>query len=104
MMLEYSVLSTEHVMVRVDADLNGIQIDPTTDAVELALMASGDPDTADWMTASWETDGSSARVKYFAKAQLSDFSPIAGTYYDVWVRVHDNPETVVENVGPIHVY
>lgn len=99
--LTQSSLSTEYVLTRVVAIVDGAVVDPTADNVEMAFTQPGvDPDVGDWNAAEWETDPSGP--KYFARLLVG---PGAGGLdlgkgtFAVWVRATDNPEIPVRRAG-----
>lgn len=104
MVLELSALATVDVLVAVAGESAGAAIDPTGDTVEMAFVGERvEPASGDWQTASWETSGST----YYAKCLVGPGGAVsltAGTVYAVWVRVTDNPETVVARVGYVKSY
>lgn len=103
-----SAASTEYVRVAVGATANGAAIDPTVDNVEMAVIPAGSEiDEDDWLTASWETDETVDPVVYYARCLVGPppglITLAAGNIYDVYVKVADNPETVVRNTGGLGV-
>lgn len=95
-----SSLSTEYVRVAIDAG-----VDPTADNVQMAFPVTGvAPVLGDWKSATWETsDGT-----YYARCLVGPgiggvVSLTAGGLYDVYVKIADNPETVVRNTGALAV-
>lgn len=103
-MLTISVLSSEYVRVSVAASVNGAEIDPTGDAVQMAFMAQGTtPGAGDWKTASWETDPTQTPVIHYARTVVgpSGVIQLAPGVYDTYLKVVDNPEVPVKRAGPI---
>jgi len=95
-----SVLSREYICVEVEAGLNGVSSDPTADTVVMALMATGNPSTGDWKTASWET----SLGKYFARLEVGPGSTVGSKTagkYNLWIKVTDSPEAPVRKVGRV---
>lgn len=104
MVLEISALDTRDILVPVAGKASGAVVDPTADVVEMAFV-TGEPVEADWQTASWETD--TAASVYYAKCLVGPSGTVtltAGTVYGVWLRIFDNPETVVARVGYVRPY
>jgi len=95
-----SALTTEYVRVAIDAG-----VDPTSDTVQMAFPATGvAPITGDWKSATWET----VSGVYYARCLVGPgFGGVvtltAGALYDVYVKVADNPETVVRNTGALAI-
>jgi hypothetical protein len=101
MILELPALTDEYVRVRVSATEDGVTVNPTSDTVELAFMTSGSPGVSDWLTGEWETDATTNPDTYYARTRTLALAPGS---YDVWVRVHDSPETVVRKAGPMILF
>jgi hypothetical protein len=96
-------LSKEFVKVPVAATLNGVGYDPSGDVVSLAFVVRGGPDPAggDWVSGSWEPDGSGGWLARTLVGPGAKVLPV-GTY-EVWVKVADNPEVPVRSVGVLQV-
>lgn len=92
-MSQISVLSREFVSVPVSVTVDGVDIDPTGDAVQMAFVVPGtEPQEGDWKVAEWET-GDEHRVRILVgPAGTVTLSP--GTY-TAWLRITDNPERPV---------
>lgn len=96
----YQILygSLEYLPVRVSATVDGVDYDPTDDAVEIALPISGtDPISGDWKSADWQTIDDD----YFARVLVGpggDFDLSRGDY-DILVRIHDSPEVPILKAG-----
>lgn len=105
----FSASSLEHVLVPVSARLSGAAVNPTSDTVVMAFIASP-PETAapgalDWKTASWETNATPDPDQYEAKCLVGTGGAVvltAGTYY-VWVKITDSPETPAKYAGVVRV-
>jgi len=99
-----SALSTEYVRVSI-----GAGVDPTSDNVQMAFPATGvAPETSDWKSATWETDSTTSPPTYYARCLVGPGSGglitlTAGGIYDVYVKIADNPETVVRNTGALAI-
>jgi|SRR5579884_95892 len=106
-LLELSALSTQYVSVAVSAQVAGVAINPTGDTVQMAFTAQNvAPQSGDWKTASWDTY-STTPVSYAAKCLVGPsgvVSMTAGSTYDVYVKVADNPETPVLKAGSIRAF
>jgi hypothetical protein len=104
-MLERSALDLRYVKLPVEAVVDGVAIDPTADVVAMAFPLPGvDPQTGDWKAGSWETIAG-IRPRYNLRCLVGPGGTIAlsrGTY-DIWARVTDSPEVVVQKVGAIRI-
>jgi hypothetical protein len=102
--LTISSLSTEYVQVPVSAVVSGGIVDPTSDPVQFAFMVTGNPSTGDWHTGSWTTI---APTTYIAQILVGPGNGgvvlTAGSTYAIWVKVTDNPEVPVRQVGLLKI-
>lgn len=102
-MLTINALSTEYVRIPVAATLSGVEVNPVSDPLAIAIMPEGvAPDTLDWLTGSWEIDSDT----YYARVLVGpDGGETTLSYglYEVYVKIDDNPEQVVRRVGAIGV-
>lgn len=99
-----SALSTEYVQVPVSATTAGVPINPTSDQVQFAFMATGNPTSGDWHLGSWQTIAPTTYVAQILVGPGSGGVPLtAGTTYSIWVKVTDNPETPVRQVGLLKI-
>lgn len=100
--LEISSLSVQYVKVPVRATVNGQPHDPTGDVVQIAIVGHDvTPAPADWHTGSWET---TPQGEYLARLLVGPGQlPLAVGFYDVWVKIVDNPETPVLEAGILRV-
>lgn len=106
-MLTISTLSTEYVRVPVQAQVNGTDIDPTGDTVQMAFVAQGTtPGPTDLKPASWETDPTVSPAIHYVRALVgpSGVIALAAAVWDVYVKVQDNPETPVKKAGPLRIF
>jgi hypothetical protein len=93
----------------VSAVEEGASINPSIDSVQMALVPTGTPpDVDDWNSAGWEVDETSDPDTYYARLLVGPglggvLTLTAGVIYDVYLKVNDNPETVVRNAGPLGV-
>lgn len=102
MPLTQSVLSTVYVQVLVKSTVHGAPYNPSADAVALAfIVGSGNPGPSDWHSGSWDPTGP---IQWVAQCLVGPgaggVSLSVGTY-NVWVRVTDNPEIPVVEVGQL---
>lgn len=99
--MKLSSLSTEYVRVPVTVtDTAGTPIDPTGDPVQMAFTATrAEPDTGDWVTATWETSGSS----HYARVLVGPggTKTLTDGNWRIWVKVTDAPEVPVINAGAL---
>lgn len=105
-MLYVSALSTEYVLVKVKAVVNGSEADPTADIVQMAFMPEGtQPALTDWHSGSWETDSTTVPATYYARVLVGpSVIPLTVQTLDAWVKISDNPEIPARRVGNIQVY
>lgn len=105
MTLTISSLSVQYVRAPVAAELNGAVYNPTSDTVQFAFMAVGaTPASGDWHAGSWETV-TGPPAQYIARCLVGGTAGVvltAGTYV-VWLKVTDNPEVPVAQVGVLTV-
>lgn len=102
--LTISSLSTEYVQVPVAATAAGVAINPTTDVVQFAFMATGSPGTTDWKLGSWQTIAPNTYLAQCLVGPGSGGVPLtAGTTYSIWIKVTDNPEVPVRQVGLLKI-
>jgi hypothetical protein len=94
-MAKLSRLSTEYVWQRVTASqsLAGA-------SAEIAFMDDGLPIETDWEAAEIVTEGAATWVRILVGPGAGGLVLPAGTY-TVWVRLTDNPEAFVRNVGSL---
>lgn len=99
-----SSLSTEYVQAPVSATVDGVPVDPTSDRVQFAFMPTGTPDVSDWHDGSWST---LTPATYIAQILVGPgnggVSLSAGSTYAIWVKVTDNPEAPVRQIGLLKV-
>lgn len=99
--MNQEVLATMFVRLTVDATVNGIIINPTTDTIQFAFILDDtrDPISADWVIGSWETDIVDAISTYYGRCLVGPTGGVialaVGTYR-IWIRISDMPETVVK--------
>jgi hypothetical protein len=102
--LTISSLSTEYVQAPISATAAGVPVDPTSDQVQFAFMATSSPGVSDWHVGSWETI---APNTYLAQCLVGPGSGgivlPAGATYQIWVKVTDNPEVPVRQVGLLKI-
>lgn len=97
--MQVSTLSKEFVRIPVTAIVDGAIVDPTGDAVQVALVAVGaQPQSTDWQAGDWETAG----TQHYARL-LQNPGKAAGVY-DVWLQITDSPEVIVRKAGQVTVY
>lgn len=98
-----SHLSTEYVLVPVQATKSGASYDPTSDPVQFAFMPNNvqQPVTDDWVNGSWDTDSANIIYPYSAKCLVGPSGDIflAQGSYVIYVQIFDNPETPVLTGG-----
>lgn len=94
----------EYFRVPVTLSVNGVNIDPTTLAIEFAVVLTGVKPTNEWTAGTWETAGSEYRAMTLVGPTgdvTVDFEIVAPNLYDVYWRITDNPERPARMVGQI---
>lgn len=85
---------------------DGLPYDPSLDTVQMAFVTIGaDPTSGDWHTGSWEA--AQANNTYFAQVLVGPANSgvvLARGTYAVWVKITDNPEIPVAQVGTIQIF
>mgnify|MGYP001558342981 CR=1 FL=1 len=98
-----SRLSTEFVIVPVNAVFDGQTFNPTQDLVQFAFTAGYGVIPSAWINGSWDVNPVQG-IWYNAKCLIgpgSNATPLAPGTYTVWVRITDNPETPVRQAGTL---
>lgn len=100
--MKLSSLTTEYVCIAVTPTIEGDTLDPTSDAVKMAFVTTGElPETDDFQTGSWETIDGIA----YAKCLVGPTGglALAAGQYDVWIKITDSPEIPVRKVGTLNI-
>lgn len=101
----FSSLTTEYVIVPVNAVDDGVVISPTSDAVQFAFTIGYGIKPTVWYGASWDPNPVQG-IWYNAKCLIGPSNGgvvlIPGTY-TVWVKVTSNPQIPVKQAGTIVV-
>ncbi|MGH9121396.1 MAG: hypothetical protein ACRDYC_05550 [Acidimicrobiales bacterium] len=95
-----SVLSTQYVVVVVNALKDGVAYNPTGDPVAIAILPSNPataPGSGDWKGATWETTPTAYNVLLLVGPSGGVLDLVQGVY-DVWIRITDDPEIPVQLV------
>lgn len=103
-MLSIPAGSLEYVQVAVTANVNNAAYNPTSDQVEFAFPATSDTPTT-WYSGAWETTPAPATGAWTAQCLIGPGGTAtltAGTYA-VWLRITDNPERPVRQVGLLQI-
>jgi hypothetical protein len=103
--LTISSLSLEYIRVKITAFKIGAPINPTGDTVQFAFTAV-DVNPVSWVSGSWETvTDAGGNNTYFALCLVGPggTANLTSGTYSIWVKVADNPETPVMNVGNLLV-
>ncbi len=100
-----SAASTEYVQVVVSARENGAFVDLSATDVEMGFSATSATPT--WRTASWDVDTSTRPAPtYRAQCLVGPDGGVEtlapGTYW-VWVKIEDNPATIIRQASLIRV-
>lgn len=79
---------------------SGTVADPTTLAVELAVVAPGAvPQSGDWKSAAWVTEATVVKAKALWSTLVPSAAP--STTYGAWMRITASPEQPVMYAGAI---
>lgn len=105
--LNLSSLSTVFVQVPVEATVRGrSDYDPTGDPVAMAFMPpAANPGTLDWHDGSWQSVASASGAVFLAQCLVgpADGVVLATGTYRIWLKVTDNPEVPVTDVGILQI-
>jgi hypothetical protein len=105
-MLIQDALSLQYVQASVTTTAEGTAVNPTGDVVAFAFTAVGaKPASGDWQVGSWDGTTPRADGSYVAQCLVGPGGTIALTVakYMMWVRVTDNPEIPVIDVGVLSI-
>lgn len=87
-----SVASVEYLRLPVTATRDGVEIDPTSEPVSVAIPASGVAPSV-WVGAAWETNGPPYIIRVLIGPGTS--FPLSAGRYDVYWKIDDAPEAPV---------
>lgn len=106
-LVNISVLTTEYIRVRVEAEDSGVPVDPTSNPPEFALLdfdTDPDPVGGDWSNGTWETVVSGSETQYYARIIVGTGGIVLVVgKYNVWLKVTHSPEIPVRKVGALDV-
>jgi hypothetical protein len=102
-----SHLATEFVIIPVNVTKSGVLANPTADTVQFAFLLNptASPQLSDWVNGSWDTSSNSI-YSYLAQCLVGPVGAITlgtGTYA-MWLKITDNPEVPVQQVGQLIIY
>ncbi len=98
-----SRLSTEYVIVPVNAVFDGVTANPTQDTVQFAFTMGYGVLPVTWIVGSWDVNPVQG-IWYNAKCLVGSGAggvPLVPGTYTVWIRITDNPETPVRQAGSL---
>jgi hypothetical protein len=102
-----SSLSTEYILVPVQATKNGASYNPTGDVVQFAFMPTPTqlPGVSDWVAGSWDTSSVNTLYPYTAKCLVgpSGAETLGTGTYVIYLKITDNPEIPVLVGGQLQV-
>lgn len=102
-----SHLSTQYVIIPVNATVSGTSHNPTGDNLAFAFLAnpSASPQNTDWVAGSWDT-ANNALYPYLAQCLVGPTGTITlGTgSYTIWMKITDNPEIPVLQAGTLTIF
>ena len=105
-MITMSVLTTQYVQVPIDTTFNGSPYNPTADVVSMAFMpttTNANPGVSDWKTASWVTPVAGSYAIRCLVGPSNGGNILTVGSYNIWVKIADNPEVPIEEVGIITI-
>lgn len=104
--LSLSHLSTEYILVPLQATKAGVAYNPSADVVQFAFMPTPTqvPGVSDWVNGLWESSGNII-YPYNAKCLVgpSGATALTNGSYSVYVKVTDNPEVPVLIIGSLEI-
>jgi hypothetical protein len=105
--LGISQLATLYYKVPVSATYEGASVNPTGLPVSFAFVpqATQIPQSADWITGSWETIADSLLFPYSARCLVGPAGAITLStgVYVAYIKIVGDPETDVEIVGYLEI-
>ncbi len=106
--LTISHLSTEYVIIPLNATVNGQIHDPTGDLLQFAFLSnqSASPGNTDWVVGIWGTNSNSSLYPFLAECLVGPAGGVInlGTgVYVIWIKITDNPEIPVLQAGMLTV-
>ena len=107
-----SSASLQYLRVQVVATVNGVNpYNPTGDAVQFGFLPltgnRADTVPGSWVAGSWEIDTIAGQTAYVARCLVGPggtFQPTAQTTYWTWIKLTDNPEIPVLQVGQLTIH
>lgn len=105
--LSQSHLSTQDVLIQLNASQNGAAYNPTGDVVQFAFMPTPVqvPVSSDWITGGWDSVPTNLLYPYSAKCLVGPSGSVnlgIGTYI-VYIKITDNPEIPVIIAGQLQI-
>lgn len=102
-------LSTEYVYADVSAIQAGVVVNPTANAVQIAITTGqAAPAGGDWKNATWVTDSTGPIPTYTARLLVGPtggaVTLTAGQRYTVWVKITAGSEIPVLRAGQIQAF
>ena len=99
-----SRLSTEFVIVPVNAVFDGQTYNPTQDFVQFAFTIGYGVTPVTWYPGSWDVNAIQG-IWYNAKCLVGGTNgvPLTPGTYTVWIKITDNPEVPVRQAGSLIV-
>jgi hypothetical protein len=100
--MKVKAISKEYIIVKVGVKKNGIAYDPTHDDVKFTFTLTNVLTNATWYQGAWET----VSGEHFAKCLIGPgglVTLVAGNTYLVSVKITDDPEIPVRDVGTLQV-
>lgn len=99
-----SHLSTQYVLIPVQASKNGSSYNPTSDTVQFAFAPTPTyvPQVSDWVSGSWVTNSNNILYPYSAQCLVGPGGTALGLgTYQIYIKISDSPETPVLVAGQV---
>jgi hypothetical protein len=97
-----SALDTKYLAYPVTALVGGAAYNPTADTVQFAFMpnpANQNPGSGDWHNGNWAATGTNTYLAQCLIGPANNGVVLAVGNWNVWIKITDNPEVPVQQVG-----
>jgi hypothetical protein len=97
-----SSLATDWTVCLINPTSNAIVVDPTADQIYFAFMQGSLPGSGDWKTATWFDGGPPYQAGVLVGPD-NDALLLAKGQYQIWSKLVDYPQTIVELIGILYI-